>query len=203
VESSCERGNETSGAIKCWEIPSGGTTGGLWSGTQLHRVRLGPVTTEGNIHSLWYLGDWRLATGDAVSSCAVPSETALHGLSHRPVPTGDSLPEQHSRSACTWPYLVSEQPTSLSAATFSLSARLYFLPSFISLRASPLLVSFYVFVASLCHSPSAFPSLYSHVQTCPSHTYRTAPHSRLGSEKPRVRLLLSPVAWACPHDVRS
>jgi hypothetical protein len=36
VESSCERGNEPSGYIKCWELPSGCTTCGLSSGTQLH-----------------------------------------------------------------------------------------------------------------------------------------------------------------------
>jgi hypothetical protein len=38
VESSCELGNELSGSIKCWELPSGCTTCGLSSGTQLHRV---------------------------------------------------------------------------------------------------------------------------------------------------------------------
>jgi hypothetical protein len=38
VESSCELGNETSGSIKCWELPSGCTSCGLSSGTQLHRV---------------------------------------------------------------------------------------------------------------------------------------------------------------------
>jgi hypothetical protein len=37
-ESSCERGNEPSGSIKCWELPSGCTSSGLSSGTQLHRV---------------------------------------------------------------------------------------------------------------------------------------------------------------------
>jgi hypothetical protein len=31
-------GNEPSGSIKCWELPSGCTTCGLSSGTQLHRV---------------------------------------------------------------------------------------------------------------------------------------------------------------------
>jgi hypothetical protein len=40
VERSCERGNEPSGSIKCWELPSGCTTCGLLSGTQLHRVSL-------------------------------------------------------------------------------------------------------------------------------------------------------------------
>jgi hypothetical protein len=38
VESSCELGNEPSGSIKCWELPSGCTTYGLSSGTQLHRL---------------------------------------------------------------------------------------------------------------------------------------------------------------------
>jgi hypothetical protein len=38
VESSCELGNESSGSIKCWELPSGCTACGLSSGTQLHRV---------------------------------------------------------------------------------------------------------------------------------------------------------------------
>jgi hypothetical protein len=38
VESSCKLGNEPSGSIKCWELPSGYTTCGLSSGTQLHRV---------------------------------------------------------------------------------------------------------------------------------------------------------------------
>jgi hypothetical protein len=38
VESSCELGNEPSGYIKCWELPSGCTTCGLSSGTQLNRV---------------------------------------------------------------------------------------------------------------------------------------------------------------------
>jgi hypothetical protein len=37
-ESSCERGNEPSGSIKCWELPNGCTTCGFSSGTQLHRV---------------------------------------------------------------------------------------------------------------------------------------------------------------------
>jgi hypothetical protein len=35
--SSCELGNEPSGSIKCWELPSGCTTCGLSNGTQLHR----------------------------------------------------------------------------------------------------------------------------------------------------------------------
>jgi hypothetical protein len=34
----CERGNEPSGSIKCWELPSGCTTCGLSSGTHLHMV---------------------------------------------------------------------------------------------------------------------------------------------------------------------
>jgi hypothetical protein len=38
VESSCDLGYEPSGSIKCWELPSGSTTCGLLSGTQLHRV---------------------------------------------------------------------------------------------------------------------------------------------------------------------
>jgi hypothetical protein len=38
MESSCERGNEPSGSIKCWELPSGCTTCGISCGTQLHRV---------------------------------------------------------------------------------------------------------------------------------------------------------------------
>jgi hypothetical protein len=36
--SSCKLGNEPSGSMKCWELPSGCTTCGLSSGTQLHRV---------------------------------------------------------------------------------------------------------------------------------------------------------------------
>jgi hypothetical protein len=38
--SSCKLGNEPSGSIKCWELPSGCTACGLSSGTQLHRVTL-------------------------------------------------------------------------------------------------------------------------------------------------------------------
>jgi hypothetical protein len=38
VERSCELGNEPSGSIKCWELPSGCTTCGLSSSTQLNRV---------------------------------------------------------------------------------------------------------------------------------------------------------------------
>jgi hypothetical protein len=33
-----ELGNEPSGSIKCWELPSGCTSCGLSNGTQLHRV---------------------------------------------------------------------------------------------------------------------------------------------------------------------
>jgi hypothetical protein len=38
VQSSCERGNEPSGSIKAGNLPSGCTTCGLSSGTQLYRV---------------------------------------------------------------------------------------------------------------------------------------------------------------------
>jgi hypothetical protein len=37
-ESSYKLGNEPSGSIKCWELPSGCTSCGLSSGTQIHRV---------------------------------------------------------------------------------------------------------------------------------------------------------------------
>jgi hypothetical protein len=37
VESSCERGNAPLGSVKCWELPIGCTTDGLWSGTELER----------------------------------------------------------------------------------------------------------------------------------------------------------------------
>jgi hypothetical protein len=47
VESSCELGNEPSGSIKCWELPSGCTTCGLSSGTQLHRVSNDPHRAPG------------------------------------------------------------------------------------------------------------------------------------------------------------
>jgi hypothetical protein len=47
VESSCKLGNELSGSIKCWELPSGRTTCGLSSGTQLHRVSLVSYPTWG------------------------------------------------------------------------------------------------------------------------------------------------------------
>jgi hypothetical protein len=43
--SSCELGNEPSGPIKCWELPSGCTTCGLSSGTQLYRVSYGSSLT--------------------------------------------------------------------------------------------------------------------------------------------------------------
>jgi hypothetical protein len=39
VESSCERGNESSGSIKCWNtVELLHTTGALLSSAQLHRV---------------------------------------------------------------------------------------------------------------------------------------------------------------------
>jgi hypothetical protein len=38
VESSCECGNEPPGFIKCLEVLSGCTTGGVSSSAQLHRV---------------------------------------------------------------------------------------------------------------------------------------------------------------------
>jgi hypothetical protein len=38
MESSCERGNEPSDSINAGNLPSGCTTCGLSSGTQLHRV---------------------------------------------------------------------------------------------------------------------------------------------------------------------
>jgi hypothetical protein len=38
VETSCERGNELPGSIKCWELPSDCTTTGLSSSIHLHRV---------------------------------------------------------------------------------------------------------------------------------------------------------------------
>jgi hypothetical protein len=38
MESSCKLGNEPSGSIKCWELPSGYTTRGLSCGTQLQTV---------------------------------------------------------------------------------------------------------------------------------------------------------------------
>jgi hypothetical protein len=38
VESPFKLGNEPSGSIKCWELPSGCTTCGLSSGTHLHSV---------------------------------------------------------------------------------------------------------------------------------------------------------------------
>jgi hypothetical protein len=47
VESYCELGNEPSGSIKCWELPSGCTSCGLSGGTQLHRVSqlVNPITS--------------------------------------------------------------------------------------------------------------------------------------------------------------
>jgi hypothetical protein len=60
VESSCKLGNEPSGSIKCWELPSCSTTCGLSSGTQLHIVR-GVATTFYSIlvlHSRGYK-QWR------------------------------------------------------------------------------------------------------------------------------------------------
>jgi hypothetical protein len=44
VESSCERGNEPSGSINAGKLPSGCTSCGLSSGTQLHRVSYFNVT---------------------------------------------------------------------------------------------------------------------------------------------------------------
>jgi hypothetical protein len=38
VESSCEFGIEPSGSMKCWELPSDFTTGGLSSSAQLLRA---------------------------------------------------------------------------------------------------------------------------------------------------------------------
>jgi hypothetical protein len=53
VESSCERGNEPSGSINVGNLSSGCTTGGLSSGTQLHRdSQLVSPPQEG---SLWCL----------------------------------------------------------------------------------------------------------------------------------------------------
>jgi hypothetical protein len=47
VEISCELGNEPSGSIKCRELPSGCTSCGLSSGTQLHCVS--EVIEHGNV----------------------------------------------------------------------------------------------------------------------------------------------------------
>jgi hypothetical protein len=52
VESCCKLGNEPSGSIKCWELPSGCTTCDLSSGTQLHRVRSNQAQTR--LHSNGY-----------------------------------------------------------------------------------------------------------------------------------------------------
>jgi hypothetical protein len=49
VESSCQRGNETSGSIKCWELPSGCITCGLSSGAQLHRFRLESISGNSTV----------------------------------------------------------------------------------------------------------------------------------------------------------
>jgi hypothetical protein len=40
MESSCECGNKSVGSIKCWELSSGYTTGGLSSSAQHHRLSL-------------------------------------------------------------------------------------------------------------------------------------------------------------------
>jgi hypothetical protein len=54
VESSCELGNEPSGSIKCWELPSGCTTCGLSSGTQLPQ---GWLVSQGQFHfGMWIFG---------------------------------------------------------------------------------------------------------------------------------------------------
>jgi hypothetical protein len=64
VESSCERGNEPSGSIKCWELPSGCTTCGLSSGTHPHRVKDHLLTTRFRIpaYILGYLHRWGALT---------------------------------------------------------------------------------------------------------------------------------------------
>jgi hypothetical protein len=57
VESSCELGNEPSGSIKCWELPSGCTTCGLSSSTQLHRVSYnGNYIKEAEIGQIYRTG---------------------------------------------------------------------------------------------------------------------------------------------------
>jgi hypothetical protein len=48
VESFSECANKPSGSIKCWEVPSGCTSGGLSSSTMLHRVGL--VSCMGFVH---------------------------------------------------------------------------------------------------------------------------------------------------------
>jgi hypothetical protein len=53
VESSCELGNELSGSIKCWELPSGCTSCGLSSGTQLHRVSQLVIPMTGVTRPIW------------------------------------------------------------------------------------------------------------------------------------------------------
>jgi hypothetical protein len=50
VESSCELGNEPSGSIKCWELPTGCKSCGLSSGTQLHRVSYGLHTRRNKLN---------------------------------------------------------------------------------------------------------------------------------------------------------
>jgi hypothetical protein len=49
VESCCELGNEPSGSIKCWKLPSGCTTCGLSSGTQLHIVSFNSSILEAGV----------------------------------------------------------------------------------------------------------------------------------------------------------
>jgi hypothetical protein len=76
VESSCELGNEPSGSIKCWELPSGCTTCGLSSGTQLHIVGwLGCLhsfqNTSFNIQYLFH-EDYNSYSVISVSSCRGP-----------------------------------------------------------------------------------------------------------------------------------
>jgi hypothetical protein len=56
VESSCELGNEFSGSIKCWELPSGCTSCGLSSGTQLHRVSKLEETPLRKLRHRWEYG---------------------------------------------------------------------------------------------------------------------------------------------------
>jgi hypothetical protein len=65
MESSCELGNELSGSIKCWELPSGCISCGLLSGTQLHRVsKLVSVYYHSITHSFY--GSKCIATGHVV-----------------------------------------------------------------------------------------------------------------------------------------
>jgi hypothetical protein len=63
VESSCEFGNEPSGSMKFWELPSGCTTCGLSSGTQLHNsfsYRSCKIRCFGDIYHLNLQGEERL-----------------------------------------------------------------------------------------------------------------------------------------------